>query len=117
MSIIYLKERLSITKMQKKSNSPSLREKDPFLAREQQRYDHPLPSREWVIELLQKEGVPLKIEALANKLSITEAEQEFFERRIKAMAVQARRSGVDQPARCRVCGRQAGIGEMPRGSA
>ena len=50
MSIIYLKERLSITKMQKKSNSPSLREKDPFLAREQQRYDHPLPSREWVIE-------------------------------------------------------------------
>ena len=72
--------------MQKKSNSPSLREKDPFLAREQQRYDHPLPSREWVIELLQKEGVPLKIEALANKLSITEAEQEFFERRIKAMA-------------------------------
>ena len=86
MSIIYLNERLSITKMQKKSNSPSLREKDPFLAREQQRYDHPLPSREWVIELLQKEGVPLKIEALANKLSITEAEQEFFERRIKAMA-------------------------------
>ena len=86
MSIIYLNERLSITKMQKKSNSLSLREKDPFLAREQQRYDHPLPSREWVIELLQKEGVPLKIEALANKLSITEAEHEFFERRIKAMA-------------------------------
>ncbi|MDO5638778.1 MAG: ribonuclease R [Neisseria sp.] len=77
---------MSITKMKKTSKSSSLREKDPFLAREQQRYEHPLPSREWVIELLEQEGVPLQIGTLAQKLSITEAEYEFFERRIKAMA-------------------------------
>ncbi len=72
--------------MKKNTKSLSLREKDPFLSREQQRYEHPLPSREWVIELLEQEGVPLKISTLAQKLSITDEEYEFFERRIKAMA-------------------------------
>lgn len=72
--------------MKKNTKSLSLRQKDPFLSREQQRYENPLPSREWVIELLDKEGVPLKITTLAQKLSITDEEYEFFERRIKAMA-------------------------------
>lgn len=72
--------------MKKNTKLLSLREKDPFLARERQRYEHPLPSREWVIELLESEGVPLQIAALAGKLSITDEEYEFFERRIKAMA-------------------------------
>ncbi|HGM2659467.1 TPA: ribonuclease R, partial [Neisseria gonorrhoeae] len=63
-----------------------LREKDPFLSREKQRYEHPLPSREWIIELLERKGVPSKIESLARELSITEDEYVFFERRLKAMA-------------------------------
>ncbi|WP_181792161.1 ribonuclease R [Neisseria zoodegmatis] len=77
---------MSIIKMKKNTKSLSLREKDPFLSREQQRYEHPLPSREWVIELLEQEGVPLQIPVLAEKLSVTREEYEFFERRIKAMA-------------------------------
>ncbi|WP_304677126.1 ribonuclease R [Neisseria blantyrii] len=64
----------------------NLREKDPFLCREKQRYEHPLPSREWIIELLERKGVPSKIESLARELSITEDEYVFFERRLKAMA-------------------------------
>ena len=72
--------------MNKNIKSLNLREKDPFLKREKQRYEHPLPSREWIIELLEQKGVPSKIEVLARKLSITEEEYEFFERRLKAMA-------------------------------
>lgn len=72
--------------MKKKVKVLSLREKDPFLAREQQRYEFPLPSREWVIEILEAEGVPLSIAVLAEKLSIRADEYEFFERRLKAMA-------------------------------
>lgn len=77
---------MSTIKMNKNTKSLNLREKDPYLEREKQRYVHPLPSREWVIELLEQKGVPTKIEALAHELSITEDEYEFFERRLKAMA-------------------------------
>ena len=72
--------------MNKNIKSLNLREKVPFLKREKQRYEHPLPSREWIIELLEQKGVPSKIEVLARELSITEEEYEFFERRLKAMA-------------------------------
>ena len=73
-------------KTKKKTNLLNLREKDPFLKRERQKYEHPLPSREWIIRLLDDAGVPQKISALAEQLSISDEEYEFFERRIKAMA-------------------------------
>ena len=73
-------------KTKKKTNLLNLREKDPFLQRERQKYEHPLPSREWIIRLLDDAGVPQKISALAEQLSISDEEFEFFERRIKAMA-------------------------------
>lgn len=77
---------MSTVKMNKNIKYLNLREKDPFLGREKQRYEHPLPSREWIIELLERKGVPSKIESLARELSITEDEYVFFERRLKAMA-------------------------------
>lgn len=77
---------MSTVKMNKNIKYLNLREKDPFLSREKQRYEHPLPSREWIIELLERKGVPSKIESLARELSITEDEYVFFERRLKAMA-------------------------------
>ncbi|MDK4528672.1 ribonuclease R [Kingella kingae] len=71
----------------KNINELNLREKDPYLARERAKYDNnPLPSREWIIQLLEELSVPQKMEALSEKLSIEEHEQEFFERRLKAMA-------------------------------
>ena len=77
---------MSIVEMKKNTNTLNLRAKDPFLEREKHRYENPLPSREWIISVLEETGVPVKIPNLAEKLSITEAEYEFFERRIKAMA-------------------------------
>ena len=64
----------------------SLRLQDPYLQRETQRYEHPLPSREWITEMLEDRGVPLKTESLAILLDIAEHEMPFFERRLAAMA-------------------------------
>ncbi|OFK86681.1 MULTISPECIES: ribonuclease R [unclassified Eikenella] len=64
----------------------SLRLQDPYLQRETQRYEHPLPSREWITEMLEDRGVPLKTESLAILLDIAEHEMPFFERRLTAMA-------------------------------
>ena len=77
-----------LSTMTKKKNikSMNLREKDPYLEREYQKYATPLPSREWIIEILECAGVPQKITVLAEQLSITNEEFEFFERRLKAMA-------------------------------
>ncbi|OAM26843.1 ribonuclease R [Eikenella longinqua] len=64
----------------------SLRLQDPYLQRETQRYEHPLPSREWITEMLEDRGIPLKTESLAILLDIAEHEMPFFERRLGAMA-------------------------------
>ena len=64
----------------------SLRLQDPYLQRETQRYEHPLPSREWITEMLEDRGVPLKTASLAILLDIAEHEMPFFERRLTAMA-------------------------------
>ena len=80
------KNKTSKTNKTTKSKNTSLRAQDPYLAREQQKYPHPLPSREWIIQLLETAGVPQKIPSLAQQLSISEGEYEFFERRLKAMA-------------------------------
>lgn len=119
-AIIYSNDKLSIQKMKKKRNSTNLRQQDPFLAREKQRYDNPLPSREWIVQILEREGVPIPIETLAEKLSILPDELVFFERRIKAMARDGqvlvnRRNAVcaaDKLAlvKCRIDAHQDGFG-------
>ncbi|KDN11813.1 3'-to-5' exoribonuclease RNase R [Snodgrassella communis] len=69
--------------MKKKSD---LRHQDPYLQRELQRYSNPLPSREWIIAVLEKIGIPVRMAELAQKLNITKEETVFFERRLNAMA-------------------------------
>ncbi|GGP26370.1 ribonuclease R [Silvimonas amylolytica] len=64
----------------------SLRLQDPHLERERERYENPLPSREYVLQVLEEAGAPLYAEDLARLLSITEEERSFFERRLGAMA-------------------------------
>lgn len=73
-------------KFKKVHKAINLREKDPYLAQESQKYDHPLPSREWIIELLNQWATPQPISVLSQKLDIQAAEYDFFERRLKAMA-------------------------------
>jgi ribonuclease R len=64
---------------------PSLRQSDPNLERERARYEKPLPSREWLLAALEREGVPLPQEALERMLDIEPDERDAFERRLNAM--------------------------------
>ncbi len=63
----------------------SLRAADPHLEREQALYDNPLPSREYLLMLLEQEGVPLTVEKLERMLAIRQSERDIFSRRLRAM--------------------------------
>ncbi len=63
----------------------SLRLADPYLSREQERYEYPLPSREWILSVLEEEGVPVDPERLSKLLDIRPDEEDSFIRRINAM--------------------------------
>ena len=67
----------------KKNQKP--RNLDPFLDREKGRYEHPLPSREYVLQILKQQGVPTAEHALFKLLDITKKEEELFNRRLTAM--------------------------------
>jgi len=71
------------TKRAAASGSP--RERDPFLDREKQRYESPLPSREYILQTLREQGVPLGEVQLAKLVGVTPAEFEVFSRRLAAM--------------------------------
>jgi ribonuclease R len=58
---------------------------DPFYEREIERYESPLPSREYVLQLLTDAGCPVDADAFAEQLQITEAEYDLFQRRLGAM--------------------------------
>jgi len=58
---------------------------DPHREREASRYEHPIPSREFILQKLAEAGVPLTDEELAQRLAIKPAEREPFERRLGAM--------------------------------
>src|SRR5258708_4546180 len=58
---------------------------DPHREREASRYEHPIPSREFILHTLAQAGVPLTDEELARRLAIKTTEREPFERRLGAM--------------------------------
>lgn len=62
-----------------------LRDLDPHLQREKERYSHPLPSREFILQILKEQGIPVNEKALHDLLQITEEENEIFDRRLSAM--------------------------------
>ena len=62
-----------------------IRQADPQLQRELGRYDYPLPSREYISQIVAQQGVPLVFETLCQLLDIQPAEREHFERRLMAM--------------------------------
>ena len=60
--------------------------KDPHASREAQKYEHPIPSREFILQMLEKEGRPLTREEIADKLGLTdETSLEALRRRLRAM--------------------------------
>ncbi|MBI5659505.1 MAG: ribonuclease R [Nitrosomonadales bacterium] len=68
-----------------KSRKKNIRELDPFLERERAQYEHPLPSREYILQLLAEKGVPLDEADLCGTLHIAPDENELFSRRLRAM--------------------------------
>ncbi len=64
----------------------ALRLSDPNLERERTRYDNPLPSREFILELMSEAGAPIHEDELAEQLAIEPDEEESFHRRLQAMA-------------------------------
>ena len=68
-----------------KNKKKSIRELDPFMERERAQYEHPLPSREFILQTLEEQGAPLAEEELCALLHITQPEAELFSRRLNAM--------------------------------
>jgi ribonuclease R len=62
-----------------------LRQLDPYIEREKERYGHALPSREFILQILKDQGVPVCEEVLRQLLGVTEKESDVFGRRVSAM--------------------------------
>lgn len=82
-----IKRRLSTKNKPSKGRTTKndIRSQDPYAAREAESYDHPLPSREFILQTMTEQGVPLSVGTLCELLSIREDEWEIFTRRLKAM--------------------------------
>ncbi|MES2353460.1 MAG: ribonuclease R [Pseudomonadota bacterium] len=63
----------------------SLRSQDPNLAREKKTYENPLPSREFILEVLRTEGVPISEARLCAMFDVAPEEMDAFSRRLQAM--------------------------------
>lgn len=69
----------------KKPRTSRIRKADPFFERESQKYDNPLPSREYIEQILGDVGHPMDIDSLFAALDIQDEEREHFARRLRAM--------------------------------
>ncbi|MEI6897122.1 MAG: ribonuclease R [Psychromonas sp.] len=59
---------------------------DPHLERESQTYEHPVPSREFILEFMEKQAKPITRDAIFKAFSLSsEEEAEGLRRRLKAM--------------------------------
>lgn len=71
-------------KSQKKAGSAMAR--DPRRAEEAERYENPIASREFILQCLDRAGVPLDLAELAERLDLQEADRrEALRRRLRAM--------------------------------
>ncbi|MCF8175008.1 MAG: ribonuclease R [Burkholderiaceae bacterium] len=73
-------------KPHKNQKLSAVRRADPQFEREKAQYEHPLPSREYVLETLSAQGAPLELGRLVELLDIQPYELEPFQRRLGAMA-------------------------------
>ena len=94
--------------------------KDPHRAREANKYEHPIPSREFILSTLEAHGAPLKFDQLARQLKIKEKQRDPLDYRLRAMCrdgqlVRNRRAGYCPVTKAdlivgRVIGHQDGFG-------
>lgn len=75
---------LPVTK--RKSRRPG-RNRDPYQAREAKKYANPIPSREFIIGLMEEHGAPIAFDDLAQQLGLEDDERQVaLSRRLNAMA-------------------------------
>ncbi len=74
---------MSIKKLSK------VRKNDPFFTRESAAYTSPLPSREYVLQVVEDQGCPVSFARLCALLDIQPQEHEAFQRRLAAMEREA----------------------------
>jgi len=74
---------MSIRKLSK------IRKNDPYLERERKTYEQPLPSREYILQILEEQDKPVSFEQLCVLLDIRQDELEMFQRRLGAMEREA----------------------------
>ncbi len=65
--------------------SKKTRNSDPHATREASNYASPLPSREFVLQIMSDQGIPLSTEQLYLLLDISDDEREIFNKRLNAM--------------------------------
>ena len=63
----------------------TIRKNDPFLNREKKKYQRPVPSREYLLDLISTSSQPLKLSYFVNYFKLDEEEQEGVRRRLIAM--------------------------------
>lgn len=60
--------------------------KDPYFKREKEKYEHPIPSREYILQCLEEHGRPMSRHQLEQSLNVTQEEkQEALGFRLRAM--------------------------------
>ena len=74
---------MSIKKLSK------VRKNDPHFQREAAKYEYPLPSREYILQIVEEQGKPVSFEQLCVLLDIQKIEYEMFQRRLGAMEREA----------------------------
>ncbi len=67
------------------STKKKQRSHDPHAKREAANYANPLPSREFVLEVMESEGAPVSVEQLYKLLGLKKTEYDIFNRRLSAM--------------------------------
>ena len=65
------------------------RKSDPYFDREVAKYEQPLPSREYILQVVEGQGTPVSFEQLCTLLDIHQDEYEMFQRRLRAMEREA----------------------------
>lgn len=74
-----------VSRKPRKSKNPSLKA-DPHQSREARKYQNPIPSREFILETLSEQGVPMDFQQLAEALKLDDEERlEALRRRLRAM--------------------------------
>ena len=72
--------------MAKRRGKKSASESDPYRVREAKKYAKPIPSREFIMEMLEAHGAPMGFQGIAEQLALTDDEDlEALLRRLNAM--------------------------------